>query len=365
VRPPDVNSSGVDFTPVPARGDKPGFIRFGLAAIKGVGEKAMEAIVSEREKGGPFADLYDFCERVDLTAINRGACEALIKAGAFDSTGAMRKALVNVVDKALQTGADVQRDRNSGQMTMFGDFGEGDAAAAHPAIGQEEWSEAQMLANEKAVLGFYVTKHPLTAHEQTLRRFTSADCGDLTDMAEGVKVVLGGMISRVRMVTTKSGRNAGSKLAVLTFEDLTGSIEAIVFSEELSKYRDLIAPDRIVFLSGEVDRKREEPALRVSEVLPLEEGQQKFADALILRVNGDALLPDRLAEVKTICESHRGDRPFLLRIQMPRKMSVLLRCDETLRVKPDDAFRARIEGVLGEGAFDLRGRRQAASSVTA
>lgn len=355
VRPPDVNSSGVDFTPVPEKNDKPGFIRFGLAAIKGVGEKAMEAIVAERDKGGPFKDLYDFCERIDQSAVNRGACEALIKAGAFDSTGAMRKALINVVDRALQTGADFQRDRSAGQMTMFGDFG-GTDDADH-TIGTEEWTESEMLKQEKAVLGFYVTKHPLASHEHTLRQFASADCRELVDYGEGAKVVLGGIISRIRMVTTKSGRNAGSKIAILTFEDLSGSLEAIVFSEQLQEYRDLIAPDKIVFLSGEVDRKREEPAIRVSEVIPFEEGPLHLAEALILRINGDAHLPDRLAELKDICQAHRGDRSFLLNVQLPRRMSVLLRCDTKLRVKPDDAFRARVEQVLGAGAFDLRGRR--------
>src|SRR5690606_32691986 len=193
VRPPDANSSGVDFTPVPARDGKPGFIRFGLAAIKGVGERAMEAIVTERNRGGPFSDLYNFCERVDLSAINRGVCEALIKAGAFDTTGAMRKALINVVDKALQAGADTQRDRASGQMTMFGNF-EGPTAAL-PTIGTEEWSESEMLANEKSVLGFYVTKHPLAAHEAALRQYATADCRDLARFGEGTQVVLGGMIS--------------------------------------------------------------------------------------------------------------------------------------------------------------------------
>src|SRR5690606_32304244 len=145
----------------------------------------------------------------------------------------------------------------------------------------------------------------------------------------------------------------------LAFEDLGGTIEAIVFSGEPEKFRDLIAPDRIVFLTGEVDRKREEPALRVSNVMPLDEGRVKLADALILRVDGDALSPARLAELKSICESHRGDRHFHLRIHVPHKMSVLVSCDESLRVRPDEEFRSQVERVLGNGAFDLRGRRHA------
>jgi len=358
VRPPDVNSSGVDFTPVPGKGDKPGFIRFGLAAIKGVGQKAMEAIVREREANGDFEDLFDFCERVDLSAVNRGACEALIKAGAFDTTGAMRKALVEALDGALKSGASSQKDKSAGQMTMFGDFGGGgDDADNTQRIGNEEWTEAEMLTNEKAVLGFYVTKHPLASHEQTLRQFATADCRDLQHYGEGAKVVLGGMISRIRMVTTKSGRNAGSKLAVLSFEDLSGGLEAIVFSEQLRKYQNLIAPDQIVFLQGEVDRKREEPALRVSEVIPFEEGPARLADALILRVNGGHLMPERLAEIESICREHPGEQSFMLNLQIPQKMSVWMRCDNRLRVQPDAAFRNRIEGLLGEGSVSLVGKR--------
>ena len=214
-----------------------------------------------------------------------------------------------------------------------------------------------MLTNEKAVLGFYVTKHPLASHEQTLRQFATADCRDLQHYGEGSKVVLGGMISRIRMVTTKSGRNAGSKLAVLSFEDLSGGLEAIVFSEQLRQYSELIAPDKIVFLQGEVDRKREEPAIRVSEVIPFEEGPARLADALILRVNGDRMMPERLREIESICREHPGEQSFMLNLQIPQKMSVWMRCDSRLRVLPDDAFRNRIEGLLGEGAVSLVGKR--------
>ena len=358
VKPPDINTSNVDFTTVSPEADGKGFLRFGLAAIKGIGEKAVRAIATVRKEGGPFKDLYDFCERIDLTAVNRGVCEALIKAGAFDSTGAMRKALVDVLDKALQVGAETQRDRVSGQMNMFGDFGT-EEAAPHPIISTQEWSESEMLTHEKSVLGFYVTSHPLAAHAATLQMYATANCADLAGLDEEPEVVLGGMISRIRMVTTKSGRNAGAKLAVLAFEDLSGAIEAVVFSEELERCRDLVKPDRLVFLKGKVDRRREEPTLRVSEVTSLEDGPARLAEALIVKVGTGGLEKPTLERLRDICKNHRGPRELLLRVQPPSGLRVLIRCDTALAVLPDAAFQREVEALLGEGSVELRGRRPA------
>ncbi|MFQ5430452.1 MAG: DNA polymerase III subunit alpha, partial [Phycisphaerae bacterium] len=360
VRPPDINTSRIDFTTVLPRGEGKGFLRFGLAAIKGVGEKAVRCIVETREQGGPFTDLFDFCERVDLSVVNRGVCEALIKAGAFDSTGAMRKALMQVLDSALQAGASAQRDRASGQLNMFDALAADQGGKPRPRISTEEWPEAEMLSHEKSVLGFYVTSHPLIAHTETLRAYADTVCAAVADLSEGTRVVLGGMISRMRIVTTKSGRNAGGRLAVLTFEDLTGSIEAIVYSEELEKFRDCIGPDKIVFLKGAIDRKREAPALRVSEVFPIEDGPAQLADALIIKTDTLGLQPATLEELKKACEAHPGGREFLLRLQTPEGMRVLIRCDSRLAVTPDARFRRSVEALLGDHAFELRGRIQSA-----
>ncbi|MCG8406654.1 MAG: DNA polymerase III subunit alpha [Phycisphaerales bacterium] len=362
VKPPDINTSNVSFTTVYPENGK-NYLRFGLAAIKGVGEKAVQCVVDAREKEGPFKDLYDFCERIDLTVVNRGVSEALIKAGSFDSTGAMRKALTNVLEKALQVGSETQRDRESGQMSMFDAFGTNDSSEDHPAISNEEWTEAEMLAHEKSVLGFYVTSHPLTAQVEVLEKYATANCRDLvrSEIDPG-EAVIGGMISRVRMVTTKNGRNAGSKLAVLTFEDLTGSIEAVVFSEELEKHRDLIAPDNILFLKGQVDRKREEPSLRVSEVISLEDGPIELSEAIIIRVSAgqESSSLERLHE---ICRAHPGDRTFFIQIQTSDAATTLIRCGAALSVRPDEKFVSEVETLLGKHAVDRVGRRRIKPSV--
>ncbi|MBK8270905.1 MAG: DNA polymerase III subunit alpha [Planctomycetes bacterium] len=359
VLPPDINSSEVDFTVIPAKDGKKGAIRFGLAAVKGVGEKAVGALVEERNRGGAFRDLYDFCERVGTGNVNRGALEAMIKAGAFDTTGAMRKALIGVADKALQMGAERQRDRASGQMTMFGDFLGGGDDSSKPKIGTEEWTEAEMLANEKSVLGFFVTKHPLASHAEMMRRFATCDCSAIGEYGEGVQIVLGGMISKVRMVTTKQGRNAGSKLAVMTFEDLSGSIEAVVFSEELEKFRSLVAPDNVVYLRGTVDKKREDPSLRVNEIIAYEDAAEKLAEALVLRVRSAVADSATLGRLKDVVQNHAGHRPFYLAVERTGEMVAMIRCDARNSVRPSDQFTAAVESILGENSVDLVARKAA------
>lgn len=359
VRPPDINESDADFTVVrPAEGRGEPFLRFGLAAIKGVGRKAVECIVEAREKGGRFVDLFDFCERVDLAAVNRGVAEALIKAGAFDATGAVRKALVLSLEDALQVGSSVQRDRQSGQMNMFGEFEQAPARPASRGSSSEEWTDSEMLAHEKAVLGFYVTKHPLAAHAEKLAKFASAGCGDMRNLPDGTEVVLGGMISRFRTNVTKTGRNAGSKLAVLAFEDTSGMVEAVIFSEEFERYRALIGPDKIVFLRGRVDCRREEPSLRVSEVISPEEGPRWLAEAVVIKLDSARANVAMLEKLRAICAAHRGERPLFIHVESPGPMMTVVRCGSELAVAPNDAFVAEAEAVIGTGRVEVLAPRK-------
>jgi DNA polymerase-3 subunit alpha len=334
-----------------------GFVRFGLAAIKGIGHKAVQCIADARQEGGPFVNLYDFCERVDLTSVNRGVVEALIKAGAFDSTGAMRKALMSVLDKALQAGAETQRDRQSGQMNMFGTF-EHDAAAPPPSIPADEWTDAEMLAHEKGVLGFYVTSHPLAKQGDVLQKFATADCADMPALDDSTEIVVGGMITRVRNIITKTGRNAGSRMAALSLEDLTGTIDAIVFSEQLERHRELIRPDRLVFLRGRVDRRREEPSLRVSDVIALEDGAARLADAVIFKLKSVGLDTQALQRLRDICMAHPGDRKVYLRVQSPGNLTTVIHAEMTVR--PDAGFVAEVQTLLGDASVDVLGKHRRA-----
>ena len=336
IEPPDVNRSELDFLVdhAPTEAGQPsagGSIRFGLGAIKGVGAKAVAAIVDQREADGPFSDLFDFCERVDLSAVNRGAIDALICAGAFDKTGGMRKALCDVLEGAMAAGQTVQRDRRAGQMALFGSEGAGGAMDSAPSgkLTSAEWSEAEMLKREKAVLGFYITRHPLTSHEALLAACATATTAELAKMDDGRAVILGGMVSSVRTVTARTGRNAGKQLGIVTFEDLTGKVEAILFPQKLAEYRALLVPDAILFLEGEVDRKREEPSVRVSHVVPADSAAEAFAKALILDVRSDVVI-ERLADV---LREHRGSCRVYLDVATTDDLVVQIECHPEIRVR--------------------------------
>lgn len=366
IRPPDVNQSLADFTPIyedasaKTAGNGSGngaYIRFGLSGIKGVGDGAVRAIIEAREEGGSFEDLFDFCERIDSQRVNRTAIEALIKAGAFDGTGAMRKALIEALDAAMQAGAAAQRDRRDGQLNMFEAFGTPDEPEVDRTITDAEWSESEMLAHEKEALGFYVTSHPLTQHEQTLGRYASVDIADLTgpEFPDGTDVVLGGMITRMRTVITKGGRRPGAKMGIVVVEDLTGSIEAVLFPDDLERFRPLIAPDKVVFFRGQVDRRREQPSLRVSEVLPLEEAPLKLAEWVMVRLRATGLADETLGKVQDLCKKHEGGVPLFVQITTAEGVQVSVRSRSPAGVLPETAFERDIQELLGSDHLTISG----------
>ncbi len=327
-------------------------IRYGLGAIKGVGAKAVAAIVEERERRGPYKDLFDFCERVDLSAVNRGCIEALICAGAFDGTGAMRRALADALDAAISMGQTAQRDRRAGQMSLFSaDNGLSTDRPSEPRLSTAEWSEAEMLAREKSVLGFYITKHPLTSHVRLLESCATATTVDLARRKDGDTVVLGGMVSSLRTVTARGGRGAGRKLGIATIEDLKGRVEVILFPDVLSEYGSVVVPDAIVFLEGAVDRKREEPSLRVSRVVVADEGPQMLAAALLVDLRPETPL-DQLVQ---LFQAHPGDCQIYLSVETADRMVAQIECNSSLRVACTPDLLHQLTELLGRESICLLG----------
>ena len=352
ILPPDVNISEHDFTVVKTEHGQ--VIRFGLGAVKGVGEKAVSAILTAREEGKPLQSIFDFCERVDLTAVNRGVIEALIKCGAFDSTGAMRKGLLLVLDDALSAGSAAAADRNSGQMSLFGGA---DSAAelTEPTIPCEEWTEAEMLAHEKATLGFYITRHPLASHEKTLLKYATASTADLRHYQDGADVTIGGIISRMRTVVTKSGRNAGSKMGIVTLEDLQGQVEAIIFAKDLERWQSELALESVVFLEGRVDRKREEPSLRVSQVIPLDRSDELLTTMVLIEVNCVGAPPLLLEQIREVMNRFPGGRPVYLELRTANELKATIRTNGRSGVVPSAEFCEAMESVTGPDTVRLLG----------
>src|SRR5688572_17895066 len=333
VLPPDINISDKDFTPVFVEEEvkvgrkketrRKGVIRFGLTAVRGVGEKAVEAMVEERQKTGPFKSLYDFTERVDLRQVTRGTLEALIKCGAFSSVSAKRAPLLEVLEKAVEMGQQSQNDKRSGQLNMFG----GAQAAAAPSVAQtmgdalpdvEEIPSADLLKFEKELLGFYITSHPLAEHQVALERYSTASTKEAMAVAEGTEVMIGGMLSAVRSKVAKSGRSAGMKWAILEIEDLEGKIEGMCFAESYAditaRYPGVLSAERIVFVKGKVDKKRETPSLMVNDVLPVEVAVEKLTTNVGVKLDRTRHPADVLTQLQSILGKHPGKKDFFIQV---------------------------------------------------
>ena len=374
VLPPDVNVSAKDFTPVytaveeKGRGKRgktkvEGTIRFGLAAVRGVGEKAVEAIAAERAAKGNYPNLYDFCERVDLRTVPKATIEALAKCGAFASTGANRAQLMQVAAAAFESGQQTQADRRNGQMSMFG----GPAAPSGPSAAAvmggalpnvEEFENAELLKFEKELLGFYITSHPLTDQQVTIERFTTASTKEAMAMSEGTEVTIGGMISRSSKKVAKSGRSAGMPWAILTIEDLDGTIDGMCFAEAYAeitaKYPDAVTVDKIVFVRGKVDKKRETPNLMVSEIIPVADAVAKLTTAVCVKLDSARHDPSLLADLPGMLAKHKGVTPVYFQVATAQGKA-MLSVDKQHGVKPSQLMVDDIEHVLGHGSVDLAG----------
>jgi DNA polymerase-3 subunit alpha len=243
---PDINESRADFTPV---GNK---IRFGLAAVKNVGEKAVEVILESRTQDGPFESLFDFCRRVDMTAVNRRVIESLIKCGAFDSTQVSRARMIGALDDAMKAGQAHQRDQSSNQFDIFGMLGTPAKGSKRPGdvyAQVSEWSSQEALAFEKEALGFYITGHPLDKFDRALKKIASGTIAALKEKAQPGEVKIGGVVSALRLRNTKKGDRYGS----FNLEDKTGFIEVIAWPDTYKKCFALLGADDPIYVKGRLE----------------------------------------------------------------------------------------------------------------
>ncbi|MFO0830395.1 MAG: DNA polymerase III subunit alpha [Phycisphaerales bacterium] len=308
VKPPDINLSQADFAVVRAEG-APSHIRFGLKAIKGAGEKAIENIIADRTKNGPFSSLFDFCERIPTGVVNKAMFESLIKCGAFDSVHGRenRAGMVATIDQALSAGSRLAQDRAAGQGGLFGG-GPGPGAApvktapATPLARANPWPEAETLAKEKEVLGFYVSSHPLDRWKFWSSVFATANTQSIKEQQQDARVVIAAMVQSARTLLVKNGKSAGQKMAILTVEDMNGACDCVMFTDCYRTYGHLAENEAVVFVMGRVDLSRGDPQIIVDRLVPvdgvpLESGRLRlFLDAT--KVNGDGpRVVSRVAEL--------------------------------------------------------------------
>jgi DNA polymerase-3 subunit alpha len=346
VLPPDVNQSDIYFTVV---GND---IRFGLAAIKNVGEGAVEAILAVRKATGPFESLFDFCERVDMKAVNRRVVESFMKSGSFDSLDTRRAALFAAIDRSMESGQKHQRDREQGQSNLFGTLSPHEDAA--PSVERlpdvPDWGEGERLGHEKESLGFFITGHPLERFKSELTQWATATTASLLTLAEAKEVSVGGIIAALRLIKTRKG----DRMATFVLEDLEGGVESLVFPETYKKVAGRLAEDQIVLVKGRAEVQDEgKVRLLVSELLPLEQAKLAEARYVTVRVpiNGwNRSVGERLRD---ILDAHRGDCPVTLELVRPGSYAVAVAPSAAYRVRPDPDLKQEVEALLGPGALQL------------
>jgi DNA polymerase-3 subunit alpha len=378
VLPPDVNISDKDFTPVylekeagksnrksPTgnRKSTEGVIRFGMCAVRGVGEKAVEAVIDERGKAGRFNGLFEFCERVDLRQVQRSTIDALVKCGAFSGITEKRAPLLHALERAFEMGQQHQQDKRNGQLNMFG-APAANATSATRSLGDalpdvEELPSADLLKFEKELLGFYITSHPLTEHQMSLEQYSTATTREALNMSEGTEVMIGGMINRVKKSVVKNGRSAGMQMANITLEDLEGQIDCTIWAEQLAdfmkRYPDMVAMESIVFVRGKIDKRRETPCLIVNDMLPVNEAVAKLTTAVAVKLDRSRHSPQTLSDLAPVLKQHPGNLRVYLQVETPQAQKVLLQLGKPLSVRPSKRFVEDVEQLLGNGTVQLRG----------
>lgn len=374
VLPPDVNISDKDFTPVYIETEtgkgkrkvvtKEGVIRFGMMAVRGVGERAVENVIAARQRKGEFTSLYDFCERVDLRQVTKATTEALVKCGAFSSLGAKRAQLLQVLDKAVEMAQQAQQDKRAGQMNFFAGSSENTASSIARTMGSalpdvDELPDAELLKFEKELLGFYITSHPLTEHQTALEHYSTATTKEAMTCPEGVEVMVGGMISRLKKVITKNGRSAGMPMGIITLEDLEGSIDGTMFAETFAevtqKYPDVVGVESICFVRGKVDKKRETPSLLINEILPVAEAAARLTTAVAIKLDPLRHTPDVAGRLEDALGRHRGPVEVFLQVATGPESRVTMRLNKERFVRPTRELVEELDGLLGSGSVQLCG----------
>ena len=345
VLPPDVNVSSADFAVVEGK------IRFGLNAVKNVGENAVAAIIAAREEGGPFASVWDFCERVDPQAANKRALESLVKAGALDSTGATRQGMFGVLETALALGSRHHADQLAGQASIF-DLSTGDEPSPveappggrhHPPLGAAEWEKAQLLAYEKEALGLWVSEHPLAGIRDQLRRRVDLPLAELSGRRDGEIVGIGGIVGTLRTVTTRRG----DPMAFVRLDDLSGSTEVIVFNSAYAASRELLEADRVLLVKGRVDHKDGETKVVALEVSAFEAAPERRE--VLLRLDARRMPAGVVRELAQVVRGFPGESPVVLALDTSEGPRVL-RFGPGYRVRPEPDFFAEVKALLGEAA---------------
>ncbi len=363
VLPPDINQSQLHFTVVPEG------VRFGLTAIKGLGEGAIRAIIDVRERSGAVTSLHQLCEELDLRVVNKKVLEALVKSGACDSLipqgvtlQAGRAKLFGAVDSAIEHGNRTQRDRDLGQSDLFGGGDEGSLAIIR-LPDSPPWTEMELLQHEKDALGLYLSGHPIDRHADNLRAFGAKTVGDLTmteipqstDGSPGRLVIedvyVGGIVSGFRGLKTKKG----DPMCVFTLEDNQGAVEVVVFPEMFGKHRALIENGALLLVRGKFERDEETSRFQCNDILPLHALRERLSRGVRIRLKGGCPR-ETIESLWEVMTKHRGDRPVAVEVELnggARHVIVRAEVTQSIRVRTSEQFVSDVERLCGVGSVTI------------
>jgi DNA polymerase III subunit alpha len=341
VLPPDINESDKVFTVAGSR------IRFGLAAVKNVGEGAIESIIEARSSG-KFSSLFEFCEQVDLKKVNKRVIESLIKCGAFDSTGSYRSQMLASLEDCIDYGQRVQRERTDPQMGLF-NLTEEQKAINLPSLPEmNEWEEKELLTLEKESLGFYITGHPLSRYEDLLDKFTNTNSATIKERNDGETVTIGGMIRSIKTIKTKKG----DLMAFVTLEDLRGAVEITVFSSLYSNVYDLLTDDNTILVRGFLQKDENSVKLLADSIIAIDKAEETWTTSIHFNLDVTRTEKKLLEELNAVLKRHPGPCPAFIHLRNPEKTETVIALPDSIKVKAGASLIQEVDRLVGYRAAE-------------
>ncbi|PLX95234.1 MAG: DNA polymerase III subunit alpha, partial [Desulfuromonas sp.] len=320
-------------------------MRFGLGAVKGVGAAALDSILEVR-KEETFESLHDFCERVDLRKVNKKVIEALVKCGAFASLGGKRSQYIAVLEEVMEGAQKLQKEKALGQESLFGaeEIVVAPGGHGHGQLPEmDEWAENVLLSFEKEALGFYITGHPLARHADAIKRFATCDSAGLVDRADKEEVRICGIVAGMKELMTKKG----DRMAFVTLEDLSGSVEVVVFPETFAQASEELKGEEPLLASGTLDVGEETVKLMATEILTLREVKERLTRRVRFRLTTPGLDEDQLRSLRTVMERHRGNCESVIHLVIPNRSETVIALPEELKVAANDEIMDDTEKLFG------------------